>query len=243
MLNNISLSRYQNTDSFLHKLNPLQKLISLILCIVIILITSNLFMHSLYVLISILLIIMSKVFFREYVYSLRTMLYLFIGIFLINVLVGVSIENNIINLLKILEVVIFSTLVTLTTQENDVVNAITKILFPLRLFKINTYSIALIFNMTLKFIPCIIDCINKIILTLRSRGVNFRKNRVLILRTIIIPTFNLTLKRADDLALSMEVRQYKINQKPKTIKKWKIIDSIIISILIILLIEVIACDI
>ena len=97
--------------------------------------------------------------------------------------------------------------------------------------------------MTIKFIPCIIDCINKIILTLRSRGVNLKKNKILILRTIIIPTFNLTLKRADDLALSMEVRQYKMNQKKKKTKKWKFIDYLIIIILIILLTEVVICDI
>ena len=103
MLNNINLSRYQNTDSFLHKLNPLQKLVSLILCIIIALITNNLFMHLLYILISILLIIISKASFKEYLYSLRAMLYLILGIFLINLLVGVSIENNIVNLLKILE--------------------------------------------------------------------------------------------------------------------------------------------
>lgn len=243
MLNNITLSRYQDTNSFLHKLNPLQKLISLILFIILSIITNNLYLHLNYLLIIILLIVISKVSFKEYLYSLRTMLYLILGIFLINILLKVELEDNIISLLKIIETILASTLITLTTKENDTINALIYLLYPLKIFKINIYVLAGIFSMTLKFIPCIIDSINKIILTLKARGVNFKKNRILILKTIIIPTFNLTLKRADDLALSMEVRQYNINKKITKLKKWKLIDIIIVIILIIQIIEVTICDI
>ena len=243
MLNNITLSRYQDTNSFLHKLNPLQKLISLILFIILSIITNNLYLHLNYLLIIILLIVISKVSFKEYLYSLRTMLYLILGIFLINILLKVELEDNIISLLKIIETILASTLITLTTKENDTINALIYLLYPLKIFKINIYVLAGIFSMTLKFIPCIIDSINKIILTLKARGVNFKKNRILILKTIIIPTFNLTLKRADDLALSMEVRQYNINKKITKLKKWKLIDIIIVIILIIQIIEVTICGI
>ncbi len=243
MLNNITLSRYQDTNSFLHKLNPLQKLISLILFIILSMITNNLYLHLNYLLIIILLIVISKISFKEYLYSLRTMLYLILGIFLINILLKVELEDNIISLLKIIETILASTLITLTTKENDTINALIYLLYPLKIFKINIYVLAGIFSMTLKFIPCIIDSINKIILTLKARGVNFKKNRILILKTIIIPTFNLTLKRADDLALSMEVRQYNINKKITKLKKWKLIDIIIVIILIIQIIEVTICDI
>ena len=243
MLNNINLSRYQNTHSFLHKLNPLQKLISLILFIILSILTNNIYMHLMYLLIIILLINISKVSFKEYLYSLRTILYLILGVFLINMLLGINIIDSCICLLKIIETVFAATLVTLTTKENDMINALIHLFYPLKLFKINIFVLSQIFNMTLKFIPCVIDSINKIILTLKSRGVNFNKNRILILRTIIIPTFNLTLKRADDLALSLEIRQYNINKKPKKLKKWKIIDTIIMVILFTLISEVIICDI
>lgn len=243
MLNNISLSRYQSTNSFLHKLNPLQKLLSLVLLIIIIFITNNFYIHLEYILLLLILIAISKVPFMEYLYSLRTMLYLFIGVFLINVLLGVKVENNIISLLKIIDTVLASSLITLTTKEKDMINAITYLLYPLKLFKINIFLLAQIFNLTLKFIPCIIDCINKIILTLKARGVNFRKNRLLILKTIIIPTFNLTIQKADDLALSMEARLYNINKKKLKINRWHLSDTLILLVFITLFIEVIICDI
>lgn len=243
MLNNINLSRYQNTNSFLHKLNPLEKLISLILFVILSVLTNNLYFHLTYLLIINILIIISKVSFKEYIYSLRAMLYLILGIFIINMLLKVELENNIVSILKIIETVFASTVITLTTKENDMINALMYLLYPLKIFKINISFLALIFNMTLKFIPCIIDSINKIILVLKARGINFKKNRILILKTIIIPTFNLTLKRADDLALSMEVRQYSINKKVGKLKRWRFIDSLIILVLIFLIIEVSICDI
>lgn len=243
MLNNIVLSRYQNTNSFLHKLNALEKIITLCLFIAIILLTNDVIMHIEYVIVLVSLIIISKVSFKEYLYSLRTMLYLFIGIFLINLLLNVSMETNITSLLKILETILVSSLVTLTTKENSMINSLVTLFYPLKIFKINTLLIAQIFNLTLKFIPCIIDCINKIIFSLKARGVNFKKNKLLILRKIILPTFNLTLTKADALALSMEARMYNINNKKREITKWHLLDSLIIIYFITLLVEVIICDI
>ena len=244
MLSNISISSYQDTKSFIHKLNSIEKLLSLVLFIILSLQTNSIYYHIVYFILLLIFILISKVPFRSFLLSLRSVFYLLIFLFLINFILNMDLITNIVNILRIIEIVLFSSLITLTTKDSEMLEGIIFLLKPLKLFKVNINILGQLFSLTLKFIPCIIDCINKIILSLKAKGINFRKKKLLILRTIIIPTFYLTIKKADDLALSLEARKYNMNKHKKvSTNKWRIIDSLIISVLVILIIEVIICDI
>lgn len=245
MLNDIVLNRYINNKTFIHDLNTVNKLLTIPLFILITINTKSIYYHFVYLIYLLFLIVLSKVSFKKYIKSLKYVLYLMGGIFLINIIFNTPIIDNIVNILRIIEIVIYSSIITMTTSESEMLDGISIILKPLKIFKININKLSLIFTLTIRFIPIIIDQINKIIKTLLSKGINFKKNIVLILKSIIIPTFSLSIKKADDLSESMEVRMYNINNYEKKIiyNKWNIKDLIIIIIYILILIGVIICDI
>ena len=63
-----------------------------------------------------------------------------------------------------------------------------------------------------------------------------------ILYMTILPTFNLTLKRADNISESMEVRLYDVNSNGTyNLIRWKKVDTVILFMHILLLLEVILC--
>lgn len=241
MLNNISLNNYVDRKTFIYKLNTICKLISLFLFLLITLNTENIYIHISYLIYLFFLILISKILIKDYLKSIKHVLYLLIGIFIINIIFQTTFLENAINIFKIIEIVIYTSIITMTTSESEMINGISTILKPLKIFKININKLAFIFTFTIRFIPIIIDQINIILKTLLSRGINTKKNKLIILKSIIIPTFNLSIKKADNLADSMEVRMYDINNEKTnyTYNKWSIKDTLImiiyISILIIVL--------
>lgn len=245
MLNNISLSGYIDRKTFIHKLNAINKLLSLFIFLVITLITISIYIHISYLLYLFLLIVISKIPLREYLKSIRYILYLLIGLFLINLIFKTPLLDNIINILKVIEIVVYTSIITMTTSETEMIKGISTLLKPLKIFKINTFKLAFIFTFTIRFIPVIIDQVNIILKKLLSKGINIKRNKILVLKSIIIPTFNLSIKKADNLSDSMEVRMYDINNNKINYihNKWGIKDTIILLFYILILIGVIICDI
>ena len=243
MLDNIMISKYTLNNSLFSKLNPIGKILSFILFTIIVVNINNLFVSLLLFLVLMLLLPINRIPFNEYIRSLKSVLYLLIGIFIINLLLKVKLEDNIVNLLRIIEIVIYTTIISITTSEKEFLYSFITIFKPLKIFKININLLGLIFTMTIRFIPIIIDTINIVTRNIKSKGIDIRKNKVLVLKSIILPTFNLTMKRADNLSESMEVRLYDYNDKSYNIGDWNIYDTMLILVNIILLVEVILCDI
>jgi|GEM_PF-7040386 len=241
MLNNIKLNRFVNRKTFIHSLNALDKLLTLFMFAFISLITKSIYIHILLMCFLILLIGLCKISIKEYFKALKYFLYLLIGIFLINLLFNINIIENITSLLKIIELVIYTSIITMTTKENEIMYSIDTLLKPFDIFKKN--KVGLIFSLTLKFIPVVIDQINSIIKNLLSKGINIKKNKMLVLKSIIVPSLKSSIKKADNLAESLEVRLYNAEEfKYNNIyNKWRLRDSIIITsfILITIIIGVI----
>lgn len=242
MLSNIKISRYIKKNSLIDKMNTTSKLISLILFLTISSISYNLYIHTLLLFLTLILIFLSKISLLEYLKSIKYIIYLLVGIFIINVLLKEEMIYIVVNIIRIIELVLYTSIITLTTSESELIYGLNNILKPLNIFKISTNKIAFVLSLSIKFIPLVIDQLNKIVKSLSSKGIEFKKttikNKFLILKSIIIPIINLSLKKADELAESMEVRLYDVNEKRTNYNynKWTYMDTIVQIILIFVLI-------
>lgn len=243
MLNSIMISKYTLNDVLFSKLNPICKILSFIFFTIIVLNINNLYLSLLLFLILILLLFINKIPFNEYLKSLKLVLYLLICIFVINLLLNVKIEDNLLNILRIIEIIIYTTIISITTSEKEFLYSFITIFKPLNLFRINTNMLGLVFTIILRFIPIIIDTLNMAIRNVKSKGIDTKKNKILVLKSIILPTFNSTIKKADNLSDAMEIRLYNYNDKGYNVNYLNIYDIILIIVNVILLIEVIICDI
>lgn len=113
---------------------------------------------------------------------------------------------------RILCLVTFSSLLTYTTTPTALTDAIEKLLSPLKVFKIQVHSLAMMMTLALRFIPTLIEEIDRIMNAQKARGADLETGgfikRAKALIPILIPLFVSSFRRAYDLAFAMECRCY-----------------------------------
>lgn len=234
MLNKIMIGRYYPVNSQVHKMNPLAKIICILLFIVMIFFTYDIKFN---VIISVLLILMllnTKVPMKIYIKTILSIKWLLLFILIINLILRTNLQVTIITALRLVYIVLYTSILTLTTPPTEITYGLEKFFSPLRLIGIPVNKMALSISLALRFIPTIIDQGNKIIKSQASRGIdyynsNFR-GKILAIKSLIIPIFVLSIKRADDLADAMEVRLYNINNKRTNFRqnRWGVYDTFLV---------------
>lgn len=241
---------YSHENSFIHKLDPRVKILTMILFIILILIKRHSFYA--YFLIFIFLVVFSYVSKYNFlnitakikVYMYISFILLFFNIFFMNtgkllldlkmikiydipVLFTLNIMTQIFLLTTITE------LFTFTTKPSDIIKGLNYILNKKR--KNSETSIYIMIS--LQFIPIIFEEAGKIMKAQKSRGADFsRKNvkqfllNIKEIFLIIIPLFQLTLQKSNRMSEIMEVKNFILNKERTEYSplKWKIKDILTI---------------
>ena len=113
---------------------------------------------------------------------------------------------------RIFTLLLMSSLLTYTTSPTDLTDAIEKLLSPLKVFKIDVHTFAMMMTIALRFIPTLIDEIDRIMSAQKARGADFESGnlvkRIKALFPIFIPLFISAFKRAIELTDAMSCRCY-----------------------------------
>ena len=131
-------------------------------------------------------------------------------------------------------IVVFSTILTLTTTPLSLADAVEKLLTPFKIIKVPAHEIGLMLSMSLRFVPTLMDDTIRIMNAQRARGVDFGEGNLLQkIRSfipILIPLFASSFKRADALAIAMEARGYNSGEGRSRYRqlKWQALDSVAI---------------
>lgn len=114
--------------------------------------------------------------------------------------------------IRILALILVSSLLTYTTSPTQLTDGIERLLSPLRVFKIEVHTFAMMMTIALRFIPTLIDEIDRIMNAQKSRGADFESGniieRIKALFPIFVPLFVSSFKRAFELADAMSCRCY-----------------------------------
>jgi len=124
---------------------------------------------------------------------------------------------------RLVLLVMGASLLTLTTTPVDLTHAIESLLSPLKLIKVPVADFALIMNITLRFIPTLMEETNKIIRAQKARGAQFDTGNLMqrakAFVPILIPLLVNSFRRAEDLALAMNARCFEGSTKRTRLKK------------------------
>lgn len=145
-------------------------------------------------------------------------------------------------ILRIVTLLFYSTILTLTTKPTELNNGLDYLLKPLR-FIGNTQIFTMMISIALRFIPTLINETDKILKAQASRGVDFKegniKEKVMQIVSLLIPIFSLSYSKADDLAYAMEARGYDPDSIRTSINVLKFTyKDLIISIIILLILAI-----
>ena len=127
---------------------------------------------------------------------------------------------------RLFVLIIFSLLVTLTTTPLALSAGMGYFLKPLDRLGLPTEEITLIMSVALRFIPTLMEESARLMRAQISRGADFVTGslfkRAKNLAPLIVPLFVGAFRRADDLALAMEARGYRIGAKRSRLHEDKI---------------------
>ena len=242
MYNKKIIGNYYLKDSIIHKLNPVVKIISLLLSIITVLLSNNLMDFILLFIFILSIMLLSKIEIKLYLKNIYTLRVFIIFILIINLIFKIDIIFTIYMILKIIYLVILSAILTLTTPPMEITYGLERIL---RIFNkvLPVNSIALSITLALRFIPLITMQAERIIKAGSLRGLDFNvnfKSKIKSISNIFVPMLYLTLKKADDLADIMELRLYNygLSRTNYRLNKANINDVILLILNIVILIIV-----
>lgn len=241
MIKDITIGQYFPADSFLHRLDPRTKLIMTFVFIVTVFVSKNFFNLGLVCLVVVAAVAISKVPAKIIFKSLKAITALIIFTAAINIFFvetgNTLIEYGFIHItdggiytavfvaIRIICLIISSSLLTYTTTPTMLTDAIEWSMKPLKLVKINSHYIAMIMTIALRFIPTLIDEIDRIMSAQKARGADMETGnflqRIKAMIPIFVPLLVSSFRRAYELAFAMECRCYSGGEGRTRMKQMK----------------------
>ncbi len=115
--------------------------------------------------------------------------------------------------LRLIYLIIGSSIMTLTTTPNSLTDGIEKLLSPLNKLHIPVHEIAMMMSIALRFIPILIEETDKIMKAQIARGADLESGNMIqkakAMIPVLVPLFISAFRRANDLAMAMEARCYR----------------------------------
>ena len=228
MLREITLGQYYPVDSVIHRLDPRTKLFGTLVFVISLFVTTSVWGYMLATVFLIFVIKMTKVPFSFMVKGLRSMLVLLLLSVSFNLFLTtgeVLVQFWIIKItregvrmagfmaIRLIYLVLGSTIMTLTTTPNHLTDGMEKGLAPLKKLRVPVHEVAMMMSIALRFIPILMEETDKIMKAQMARGADFESGGLVkkakSLVPLLVPLFISAFRRANDLAMAMEARGYR----------------------------------
>ena len=219
MLKDINLGRYYKTSSFLHSLDPRTKLVFLLIYIVCVFLADTVLQCSVVLLALAALIVLSEVPLSFMLRGLRTPLIVLLFADVLNILfLDDGLRFSILLTLRIIEVVLASNLLTLTTGPKEIADGLEKGLGWMKAFKVPVHDFATMVAIAFRFIPILSREARDLMDAQRMRGADFSHGGIIkrakALGPLTVTVFASAFRRADELSLAMDSRLYGYSDRP-----------------------------
>lgn len=115
--------------------------------------------------------------------------------------------------IRLIYLIIGSSLMTFTTTPNELTDGIESLLHPLNRIHVPVHEVAMMMSIALRFIPILLEETDKIMKAQLARGADFESGNIIqrakAMIPILVPLFVSAFRRANDLAMAMEARCYR----------------------------------
>lgn len=230
-MRDISFGQYYPVSSPVHRLDPRNKLILVILYIVALFFIRTFTGFGIMALTLLVMILFSRVPFGKVLKSVRAVIFLVLFTMVLTFLFYKGEASDLIAewwifhlywqglisaaklSLRLILLVMGPALLTLTTTPVELTDGLESLLKPLALIKLPIHELAIIMSIALRLIPTLIEETDKIINAQKARGADFESGnlfkRAKALIPVLIPLFVSSFRRADELADAMDSRCYR----------------------------------
>lgn len=229
MIRDITIGQYYPAKSVLHRLDPRVKLVSTLLYLISLFLFKSISGYLVATAFLILIIRLSKVPFRHIVKGLKPIVMLLMITVLFNLfltrdgevlfhawiftITEGGLRTAVFMAVRLIYLIIGSSLMTFTTTPNELTDGIEDLLFPLNKVRVPVHEVAMMMSIALRFIPILLEETDKIMKAQIARGADLESGNMIqrakSMIPILIPLFVSAFRRANDLAMAMEARCYR----------------------------------
>lgn len=261
MIKDITFGQYFPGNSVIHRMDARIKIILSIAFLAVIFIADTYCSLALIVLSILGIILISRIPIKVILNSIKPIFILIIFTSILNILVVEDgnlickigfitittggIRNAIFIAIRLVCLIVASSMLTYTTSPTVLTDAIDRLLSPLTYFHIDIHSISMMMTIALRYIPTLIEEIDKIMNAQKARGADFESGNIIqkvkSLVPLLIPLFVSSFRRAWELAYAMECRCYNGGSGRTRMKEMHLekIDYLAVVIVVIIIISVI----
>ena len=238
MLQDITFGQFFPGNSILHRLDPRTKIILLFALMILIFVADGAAAYGFLTCATIFLIAVSKIPPLTIFKTLKPLMWIILFTLLIHFvshdgkilaefwifkITDEGIKFGVLISLRLILLIVLSSLLTFTTSPIKLTDAMEKLLSPLSKFGVPAHELAMMMTIAIRFIPTLIEETDKIIKAQKSRGADFETGNLLQrlknFVPILVPLFLSSFRRADDLAMAMEARCYRGGEGRTHMKK------------------------
>lgn len=230
MMKNITIGQYIPSDSVIHQLDPRTKIMSTIFFIALLFFVKNYTGYAIIFALLLLITFLAKLKFSFLYKGLKGIFMLIMFTAALNLFItGGSgtplfaigplrvypegIHLAVYMTLRLIFLVMGTSLLTLTTSPIELTDGIEKLLSPYKRIGVPAHELAMMMSIALRFIPTLMDETDKIMKAQMARGADFESKNLVkkakSLIPILVPLFISSFRRAEDLAMAMEARCYR----------------------------------
>lgn len=226
-MDNVTFGRYINNHSFLTKMDARVKILMMVILLVFCFLDFNIVAFSCLFLLLCIMMVIGRLQFKPLLKIIKHMWLLFVMLLIVNLLTikgevlfeigGIyiykeAVVQTVYIVLRIVMILMISTLLSSSTTPSELTYALEFYLKPLKVVRVNVYEIAIMISIALRFIPTLMEEMDRIKKAQSSRGIDFQygkyKDKLRGLTSLIIPLFISCFDKADELTNAMIARGY-----------------------------------
>ena len=228
MMKTITMGQYYPVDSWVHRLDPRTKILLTIAMIVAVFLVKTMVGYGLILGFMYLVSKLSNIPFKTLMKGVKPLKFILILTFLLNLFFSTGttmlVEWGFLKIsyeglsqaihysLRLVFLVLGTSLMTLTTSPIALSDGIEMLLSPLKKIHFPAHELAMMMSIALRFIPTLMEEADKIMKAQMARGADFESGNLLArakaMVPLLVPLFVSAFRRAGDLAMAMESRCY-----------------------------------
>ena len=227
-MRNLTIGQFYNVDSVIHRLDPRVKIVFAFVFVLTLFFDKNPMLFIMALAILALYIGLSKVPLRFILRGTKMLAFIIVLTGMMNLITvkgakvifewqfvritEAGVSAAVYTTLRLILMIIGSSMMTYTTTPKDLTEGLEKMLGWMKKLGIPVHEFAMIMSIALRFVPVIVEELDKIMKAQMARGIDFNEGNLLVrlrkLIPILIPLIVSAMKRSHELALAMDARCY-----------------------------------
>ena len=229
MLTDITIGQHIPGSSIIHRMDPRVKILITLLMITILFFIDTFIGFFLFLLLVVIILLTAKLPIKRVLRGLKPVFFLVILTLFLHLFLTrggeviwqwrflrieeAGVFTGFFMVSRILLLIMFTSILTLTTSPLELTDGIEYLLKPLARFGLPAGELAMMMTIALRFIPTLLEEAEKIMKAQKARGADFESGNIIqrakALVPLLVPLFISAFRRADELALAMESRCYR----------------------------------